>query len=271
MREAGAPRGPADEPQGDVRGGGPGREPGPGGRSGAATYTVKVPGFEGPLDLLLALAHRGDVDLSKIALTDLARDLLERARRQLDLTEATEALWMLAALVEMKAKLLLPKPPPAEPLPEPEASDLPERLEEQFAEYRAFRDAAEALRALEELQQRIFLRPPQDPEPSAFLLVGLSLDDLFRAFQTVLERARRNQAAEVVAEPVRVADRMAAILDALQRAPAGVTFDALFPDRVTTVMIVVTFLALLELIKDRKVRAEQEGPLAPIRVRAVAA
>jgi segregation and condensation protein A len=242
----------------------------PFGRSAAASYTVKVPGFEGPLDLLLTLAHRGDVDLSRIALTDLARDLLERTRRQLDLNQATEALWMLAALVEMKAKLLLPKPPPAEPLPEPESSDLPEKLEEQFAEYRAFREAAEALRALEELQRRIFLRPPQAPEPSEVLLVGLSLEDLFRAFQAVLERARRTQAAEVVAEPIRVADRMAAILQAVRRAPGGITFDELFPERVTTVMIVVTFLALLELIRDRKVRAEQDGPLAPIRVRAVA-
>jgi segregation and condensation protein A len=270
MREVPEPAG-VSEAQGDVRPPEPDPDGGPFGRGAATPYTVKVPGFEGPLDLLLTLVHRGDVDLSAIPLADLARDLLERTKRQLDLPEATEALWMLAALVEMKAKLLLPKPPPAEPLPEPETADLPAQLEAQMAEYRAFREAAEALRALEEVQQRIFLRPPQDPGPADLPLVGLSLDELFRVFAAVLERARRNQAAEVVTEPIRVVDRMAAILQAVRRAPEGITFDELFPEQVTTVMIVVTFLALLELIRERKVRAEQDGPLAPIRVRAATA
>ncbi len=270
MREVPTPPGTAA--QGEA-GPADGDRDGPFGRSAAAVYTVKVPGFEGPLDLLLTLAHRGDVDLSTIPLADLARDLLERTKHRLDLPEATEALWMLAALVEMKAKLLLPKPPPAEPLPEPEpeTTDLAGQLEGQLAEYRAFREAAEALRALEEVQQRIFLRPPQDPDPADLPLIGLSLDELFQAFAAVLERARRNRAAEISAEPIRVVDRMAAILQAVRRAPEGITFDELFPAQVTTVMIVVTFLALLELIKDRKVQAEQDGPLAPIRLRAVAA
>ncbi|MGH2403757.1 MAG: segregation/condensation protein A, partial [bacterium] len=77
-----------------------------------------MPGFEGPLDLLLTLAHQGKVDLTEIPLADLARDFLDRTKRSLDLNEATETLWMLATLVEMKTKLLLPKPPPPEPLPE---------------------------------------------------------------------------------------------------------------------------------------------------------
>jgi segregation and condensation protein A len=170
---------------------------------------------------------------------------------------------MLAALVEMKAKLLLPKAPPPEPLPETGESDLPERLEERLAEYRQFRDAAEALRALEDLQQRIFVRPPEG-EPPELLLEGVTLDDLFRAFETVLARARKNRAAEVADEPVRVADRKAAILEALARAPQGLEFSRLFAGRVSTVFIVVTFLALLELIKEHKVRAQQTGPLSPI-------
>lgn len=229
---------------------------------GPAGYAVKVPGFEGPLDLLVTLAHQGKIDLATIPLADLAREFLDRTKRALDLNEATEALWMLAALVEMKAKLLLPKPPPAEPAPEVGASDLPERLEEQLGEYRAFKEAAAALRALEEYQTRVFVRTPQaEPE---LLLEGVTADDLFRAFHAVLTRARTARAAEVADEPVRVADRRAAILDALRRSPGGVEFARLFPGRVTVVFIVVTFLALLDLIKDRQVRVQQASPLAPI-------
>lgn len=231
-------------------------------------YTVSVPGFEGPLDLLLTLAHQGKIDLTVVPLADLARDFLDRTKQSLDLSEATETLWMLATLVEMKTKLLLPKPPPPEALPETGEGDLAERMEERLAEYRTFREAAEALRALEELQQRIFVRSPDD-QPVELLLEGVTLDDLFRAFQDVLARARRNKAAEVADEPVHVADRMAAILAALTRSPGGVGFRDLFPARVSTVFIVATFVALLELIKERKVRVQQTSPMAPILITVV--
>jgi segregation and condensation protein A len=234
-------------------------------------YDVKIPGFEGPLDLLVTLAHQGKVDLAAIELSGLTGEFLDRVRRSLDLNEATEVLWMLAALVEMKARLLLPKPPPPDAAPAVEdAGDLPERLEERLAEYRAFKEAADALRALEELQRNIFTRGPEDAPPD-LLLEGVTVDDLFRAFNAVLARARRQQAAEVAEEPVRVADRMRAILQALARAPRGLDFADLFGERASAVFIVVTFLALLELIKDRRVRAHQESPFAPIRLMAVSA
>lgn len=239
--------------------------PGPFPRAAGCGYSVKVPGFEGPLDLLLTLAHQGKVDLAAVPVAELAQEFLQRVRQSLDLDEATEVLWMLAAMVEMKAKALLPKPPPPEPLPLEEDSDFPERLEEQVAEYRAYKDAAEALRALEDLQQRVFVRPSPGEEP-VVLLEGLTPDDLIRAFEAVLTRARRERTAEVGDEPVRVADRMAAILDALARSPQGLLFQSLFPRRVSVLMVVVTFLALLELIKDRKVRVQQAGALAPIRI-----
>jgi segregation and condensation protein A len=231
----------------------------------ATGYAVKVPGFEGPLDLLVTLAHQGKVDLAAVPLADLAQEFLQRTKHQPDLTEATEALWMLAALVEMKAKLLLPKPPPLEPLPEIGSSDLQEKLEERLDEYRAFKEAAEALRALEEFQRRVFIRTPQ-AEPEDLLLEGLTVDDLFRAFHDVLTRAREEPAAEVLDEPVRVSDRRAAIVVALHRQPGGIEFSKLFPSGATTVVVVVTFLALLELINERLVRVQQVSPLAPILV-----
>lgn len=232
-------------------------------RNPTSAYAVNVPGYEGPLDLLVTLANQGKIDLNDIPLAEIADEFLRRSRASLDLNQAVETLWLLAALVEMKAKLLLPKPPPPEPVQVPEGSDLPERLEEQLAEYRAFKEAAEALRALERLQQQVFVRP-QQADPADVLLEGVTVEDLFRAFEEVLARAREERAAEVVDEPVRVADRMSAILAALDGAPEGLEFSALFPRRATAVVIVVTFLALLELIKDQKVRVRQPSPLAPI-------
>lgn len=240
--------------------------PGPLGRAAAPAYSVSVPGYEGPLDLLVTLAHQGKVDLNDIPLAEMADEFLRRSKASLDLNQAVETLWLLAALVEMKAKLLLPKPPPPEPIQVPEDGDLPERLEEQLADYRAFKEAAEALRVLEGLQQKVFVRPRQG-EPADILLEGVTVEDLFQAFEEVLARAREERGAEVVDEPVRVADRMSAILVALDGAPQGLEFSSLFPRRATVVVVVVTFLALLELIKDQKARVEQISPLAPILVK----
>jgi segregation and condensation protein A len=231
---------------------------------------VKVAGFEGPLDLLVQLAHQGRIDLTDVSLSELASEFLVKTRSALDLNEATEALWMLAALVEMKAKALLPKPVAVEPPPETETGSLPEKLEERLADYRAYKEAADALRALEEVQQNVFSRAPTE-RPVELILEGVTVDDLFKAFHAVLTRVKKNRQAEVADEPVRVADRRIAILDALRAAPNGVEFNTLFPHTASLVFIIVTFLALLDLIKDRAVGVQQSAPLAPIKLFAVAA
>ena len=218
-------------------------------------YNVKIPQFEGPLDQLLTLAQQGSVDLREIPLARIAEAYLAGTEHHVDLEEATEVLWMLAAMIEMKSRLLVPKPDiPAEPLP----------LEEKLQEYRAFKEVASALRALEDYQHRIFARPPGD-DPNAVFLEGVTLDDLFRAFQQVLERARE-EVGEITAEEVKVAERMEAILTQLAQHPQGVVFADLFAAAATKLQVIVTFLALLELIKNRRVRAQQPQTFAPIRV-----
>jgi len=228
-------------------------------------YIVKIPQFEGPLDELLTLAQQGSVDLREIPLARIAEAYLAGTEHHVDLEEATEVLWMLAAMIEMKSRLLVPKPDiPAEPLPLEEPSDLEARLEEKLQEYRAFKEVASALRALEDYQHRIFARPPGD-DPNAVFLEGVTLDDLFRAFQQVLERARE-EVGEITAEEVKVAERMEAILTQLAQHPQGVVFADLFAAAATKLQVIVTFLALLELIKNRRVRAQQPQTFAPIRV-----
>jgi segregation and condensation protein A len=206
------------------------------------------------------------VDLRTLPLSRITEDYVAGSQRQLDLEEATEVLWMLAAMIEMKSRLLVPKPTtPEEPLPaEEEPSDLSERLEEKMEEYRAFREVASALRALEDYQHRIFARPTSE-DPNAVFLDGVTLDDLFRAFQQVFERAT-DSVGEIPTEEVKVAERMDAILALLAQHGEGVLFPDLFTKAASKLEVIVTFLALLELIKSRRIRAQQAQTFAAIRL-----
>jgi segregation and condensation protein A len=228
------------------------------------TYTIKLPRFEGPLDLLLSLAQQGQIDLREIPLGQIAEEYLSTTQGGIDLEQATEVLWTLAAMIEMKSKLLVPKPGPSEDavIVEDQASDLQERLAGRLEEYRAFKEVATALRALEDYQKRVFSRTTTG-DPEAVVLEGVTIDDLFRAFQRVLERARED-VREIAAEEIKVADRMEAILALLEAHPDGVEFATLFGEAASTLEVIVTFLALLELIKDRRIRAQQQSTFAPI-------
>lgn len=234
----------------------------------AEPFVVHTATFEGPLDQLLRLAQQGQVDLKVLPLAEIAAAYVAHARRAFDVEEATEHLWMLAALVELKARALLPQAPPVEETPAEPPGDLESLLEERLAQYRAFKDVTTALRALEAYQQRVFLHPAEEPEEP--LLSGVALPDLFRAFQEVLARGRE-RGVEVPREGISVAERMTAVLALLVAAPEGVPFDALFPAGATRLEIVVTFLALLELIRLVRVRVRQEERFGAIRVFALAA
>lgn len=235
-------------------------------------YHVQCEAFEGPLDLLVSLAYRGQIDLTGVPLRLIAEEYLAHARAAPDLEEATEALVQLAILTDLKARALVPKAPPAEPPPQPaEApSDLGERLGAQMAEYLRFRDAAQALRVLEDLQKHVFTRPPDVPEPGGELLLeGVTLQDLFAAFTQVLRRAREAP-EEIAGEEFTVGQKIATIVAALRRAGGGVAFWALFRDSASRLEIIVTFLALLELIKQRRIRAGQQEAFGEIEIVLVA-
>ena len=222
----------------------------------AAPFVVHTATFEGPLEQLLRLVQQGEVDVSALPLAEIAADYLAHSRDSFDVEEATEAIWALAALVELKARALLPQPPPPEEPPPEEPGDLDAAMEERVAAYRAFKDVATAMRALEAYQQRVFLRPGE--EPAGALLTGVALSDLMRAFQEVLARGRERP-SQLIPEPITVAERMAALMGMLKEAAGGMAFQALFPGQATRLEIVVTFLALLELIRLARVGVRREG------------
>lgn len=236
-------------------------------------YHVQCEAFEGPLDLLVSLAYRGQVDLQRVPLRHLAEDYLARAGGSPHLDEATEVLVQLAILTDLKARTLVPKAPPAEtPPPGEEApSDLRDRLGAQMAEYLHFREAAQALRVLEDLQSKVFSRPPDAPPPGDdVLLEGVTLQDLFTAFAQVLQRAREAP-SEIPGEQFTVEEKMAAVQALLRRSGGAIVFRLLFRDGASRLEIIVTFLALLELIKERRIRARQAQVFGEIEVSLVAA
>jgi segregation and condensation protein A len=230
------------------------------------SHMVRVTGFTGPIEDLVQRAHRGEVDLRDVALADVVRDYLETLRDGVDLDRATEFLWNAAALVEMKSKLLLPpKPEPDSIQAADEQSHLTADLEAQVEEYRAFKEAAAALAELEAVQRNIFTRLPSGTPPDDLPLVGVTVADLFTAFRRVLERSR-DTVNEIPPEGVTVAERMRHILRALAASAGEMAFDRLFEERATKVVVIVTFLALLELIQRRRVGVRQAGAFEPILV-----
>lgn len=236
-------------------------------------YHVQCEAFEGPLDLLVSLAYRGQIDLRGVPLRHLAEEYLAHARTVPDLEEATEVLVQLAILSDLKARTLVPKAPPAETLPPAEEApgDLRDRLGAQMAEYLQFREAAQALRVLEDIQRKIFSRPPDASSPGDdVLLEGVTLEDLFAAFAQVLQRAREVP-NEIQGEQFTVEEKMTAVVVLLRQAGGTVAFGLLFRDGASRLEIIVTFLALLELIKQRRIRARQPQVFGEIEVSLVSA
>lgn len=231
-------------------------------------YHVQSDAFTGPLDLLVSLARRGQVDLRTLFLRPVAEGYLAQAQEAFDLDEATEVLVHLAVLADLKVRTLVPNAPPAEAVPEDSEapSDLRDRLDAQMAGYRKFREAAQALRVLEEIQSQVFVRATDAPDPTGEVLVeGVTLQDLFAAFAQVLRRAREAP-KEIPGEEFTVEQKMGALLTVLEEARDAVAFDALFRDGASRLEIIVTFLAMLELIRRRRIRVRQSQVFGEIAV-----
>lgn len=232
-------------------------------------YHVQCEVFEGPIDLLVSLAHRGQIDLARVPLKQLVETYRDQARAHPALDEATDVLVHLAILADLKARTLVPKAPPAEeppPVEDAAAGDLRDRLGAQMAEYLQFREAAQALRHLEQVQSQIFGHPAAAADlGDEVLLDGVTLDDLFTAFNHVLRRAK-DAPTEIAGEEFTVEQKMAAVVHALEVAGGTVLFGTLFRTGASRLEIIVTFLALLELIKSRRIRARQSKAFDEIEI-----
>ncbi len=184
----------------------------------------------------------------------------------LDLERAVALLSVGVRLLERRARLLLPPEPGTRAAPPGEEEGAPGSAEElagRLSEYRSFREAAELLRRYEELQAGRFPGGGGDAAAAGTGLEGLTLEDLVRAFQRVWEQSRPAAPQEIPREAITVEACMDAVLARLQ-SEGEVEFTALFEGQTTRRQVVVTFLALLELVRLGRVRVRQERAFAAI-------
>lgn len=237
-------------------------------------YKVKLEVFEGPLDLLLYLIKRDEIDIYDISIERITRQYLEylQAFKELKIDIAGEFVVMAANLIYLKSRSLLPldQQPPEE---DAEEDDPRWDLIRQLIEYKKFKEAAAQLhdRALE--QERIFTRDGGSAAISGapLPLHEVGIFQLIHAFQEVIERVEAQEdLQEIFGERFSVSDKIEKILERVGDG-APVRFSELFGQIVSRVEIVVTFLALLELIRLNQVRAMQRKMFDEIEIAAIAA
>src|SRR3954447_5459224 len=237
-----------------------------------ADYKVRLEVFEGPLDLLLYLIKRDEVDIYDISLERITQQYLEfmDAFKVLDLEVAGEFVVMAANLIYLKSRSLLPASvqPPEE---ETEEEDPRWELVRQLLEYKKFKDAAAHLQEREHWRERLFARTPDKPEMAAERPLGdVSVFDLINAFNQIVKRLnQREDLREIFEERFTVGDKIELIMK-MMSGGVDLKFTELFSGMASRTEIVVTFLALLELIRLKQLRAAQDEPFGEILLRPVA-
>jgi segregation and condensation protein A len=232
-------------------------------------YKVRLDIFEGPLDLLLYLIKKDEVDIQEISITRITRQYLDYIDtfRMLNIDLAAEFIVMAANLMYLKSRTLLPR---NEQPPEEEAEEDDPRWEliRQLIEYKKFKDAASILSQREIEQADRFALQPEvaEPDPEPAPLAEVSIFDLIRAFQNVLKRFEEShELGDIVDDRYTVADKIEMLL---ARFGPGQTlrFDRLFDDATTKAEVIVTFLAVLELMKMNQFALRQTGVFGEIEI-----
>ncbi|HEY1581946.1 MAG TPA: segregation/condensation protein A [Chthoniobacterales bacterium] len=234
-------------------------------------YKVRLEIFEGPLDLLLYLIKRDELDIYDISLERITQQYLEylQAFKELNIDVAGEFVVMAANLIYLKSRSLLPvdQQPPEEDV---EEDDPRWDLIRQLIEYKKFKEAAAQLQTREREQERIFARIGDGilPEVAPLRLGEVGIFQLINAFQNVLRRLdAKEDLREIFGENFTVSDKIERILQTVSE-EKSVKFSDLFARLASRVEIVVTFLALLELIRLKQVRVVQPNEFDEIEVAA---
>ncbi len=228
-------------------------------------YRIRLPVFEGPLDLLLHLIKENKIDIYDIPIALITEQYLEylALMKDLDLDIAGEFLLMAATLIHIKSRMLLPVDETQE---EPETDPRAE-LVQRLLEYQSFKETSGFFREREDLWKGIFYRyATEEAADIVFeqepMLFELSLFDLIAAFKRLLEKAPE-EIIEITREVLTVKDRIAFILESLSDAKS-ISFEGLFKGDVTRPQLIVTFLALLEILKLGIARVYQEKEFGTI-------
>ncbi len=235
------------------------------------SYKVKLESFEGPLDLLLFLIKKEEVDIYNIPIAKITQQYLEYLEiiQLLDLEAASDFILMAATLMRVKAQMLLPKPNLGEE--QQEILDPRQELVQRLLEYKRFKDVAEDLGDKEEISAKHYQRGSfkfeddglgEDFQPGS----EVGLFDLVAAFKVIMDQSKKITVHRVLEINVTLEECIENVRRALSEKPE-LAFRELFTVDADKLVLIVTFIAVLELIKAREVYAFQEAPFAEIMLR----
>lgn len=237
---------------------------------------IRLPVFEGPLDLLLHLIRQHKVDIYDIPIAQVTEQYVAylRLMEAMDVDLAGEFLVMAATLMEIKSRLLLPKPPPPEGEEGEEGVDPRQELIDRLLEYQRYKEAAGVLQEMEEERRRCYTRGGLvefEPGPSIAIDPESAAVSLLLALRRLLEEADKREDVPPTLRRDRMTLRlkMREVWAALQDSPDGMVFEALFRHGGGREEVIATFLAILELLRGGKIHVAQREPLGPILVKPV--
>ena len=229
---------------------------------GSDTMNFKINEFEGPLDLLLHLIKENKMDIMNIEIEHISEQYISYLNEQekMNLVIASEYLVMASELIEIKSKLLLPNPKIE--TEEEENIDPREELVNRLLEYQAYKEITKVLKEKEELRKEIYTKSPENikkyVDENTKLSSDITLDDLVEAFKKYLERKKESKPlkTKVTTNEISVSSRRLEIKSILKKQPKVSFFD-LFPV-VNKEYIVATFLAILEMAKNKELKITQD-------------
>ncbi len=224
-------------------------------------YTVSLARFEGPMDLLLHLIEKAEVDIKDIFVSEITAQYLEymKGLDELEPDAASEFVALAATLLLIKSRMLLPKPEPV--LPEEE--DPETVLLRQIREYKLFKEASEELSTLKSSADRLFSRLPEEfPKPPPKVeLFGVSADALYEAFMKLMlrsgEKGESSPARRISRDAYNIGEKLA-FLESVLKKKGNIRFLELFSTEAPKLERIVTFMALLELLSSGVAKAEQQ-------------
>ncbi|MFM7735863.1 MAG: segregation and condensation protein A, partial [Alphaproteobacteria bacterium] len=231
-------------------------------------FSVHLPAYDGPLELLLHLIRKEALDIFDIPISRLTAAYLAHleALRQLAIEPASEFLVMAATLIYLKSRALLP-PEEREEIEEEEPLDPEAELVRQLVEHARFKEVAGALAGRPVLGRDVFPRPVAEPTPGEHVvpLRPVTVGELLTALEKLLARRATTAVHRVQGEKLDIRDGLRMVLAYLRLVPRA-RFDDIFPEDASRMQIVVIFIALLELVKDGAVAAAQDATCGTIEI-----
>jgi len=228
--------------------------------------TIRLDIFEGPLDLLLHMIKKEEIDIWNIPIAHVTEQYLEylHIMEELNINVAGEWLMMAATLIYIKSRMLLP-PDPAANIGEEIEDDPRSELVYELLEHLKFKNAAEMLYTREEVENAVWAKPPAEALEDADDVVSLTLFDLLRAFHEIVQRFEEHQSIEIASEEVTVEQKIADIRR-LFMVHEKILFTMFFATINSKRHLIATFLALLELVRMREIRLFQEKHFDEIQI-----